>query len=324
MKNFLLFLILFHKIYSFWDGGHMIIATIAMKDLLNQENEKEILNFFEELTEIMNPMSHGLINDFIESSTWADYTSKFENNIIHHHITLPLNDTIDFFPNTLLNKENIKGTVISYIEKSIYNLLSWNEYQKSNLSLQFEKSFNLRYLIHLIGDIHQPLHVCSWFDEAFYKGNSDGDGDKGGNLYRIKYKDVNNLHSLWDSVLLLVKNNYKFPISDEDKHDNMNEANDLMKKYPKDSIIDQIYEGKYMKWVEESWYICKNYVHKGVDLPNDISTVVDISDDYIMKNTPVIERQLIIAGYRLSGILNSIWKAFNSNTTMTESKRKLK
>ena len=57
----------------------------------------------------------------------------------------------------------------------------------------------LRFLIHYVGDIHQPLHTTARVNEQWPKG------DKGGNDFKLpaKYR-ANNLHAVWDKVV------YKF------------------------------------------------------------------------------------------------------------------
>lgn len=50
-----------------------------------------------------------------------------------------------------------------------------------------------RFLVHLVGDIHQPLHTVSLWDNQFPKG------DQGGNLFAISFQNISNLHALWDS-----------------------------------------------------------------------------------------------------------------------------
>jgi hypothetical protein len=66
--------------------------------------------------------------------------------------------------------------------------------QKEDLNNQFEKSFMIRNFIHIIGDIHQPLHAAELYSQQFQKG------DEGGNLFKIEYSDnINNLHKLFDS-----------------------------------------------------------------------------------------------------------------------------
>ncbi len=60
----------------------------------------------------------------------------------------------------------------------------------------------MRYLIHILGDIHQPLHSSSLFNDQF------SNGDQGGNLFLIKYSEsIENLHKLFDSGIDKLNNN---------------------------------------------------------------------------------------------------------------------
>lgn len=73
-------------------------------------------------------------------------------------------------------------------------MTKWNPDEVKNINQQFEKSLLLRYLVHVLGDIHQPLHSSSLFSDRFPTG------DQGGNLYKIHYKDnIEQLHKLFDS-----------------------------------------------------------------------------------------------------------------------------
>lgn len=59
------------------------------------------------------------------------------------------------------------------------------------------KSMCMRLLIHIIGDVHQPLHTATLFSDLF------PNGDMGGNLFEINYepvKSLNELHAYWDST----------------------------------------------------------------------------------------------------------------------------
>ncbi len=61
----------------------------------------------------------------------------------------------------------------------------------------FHKSMMLRFFVHLVGDMHQPLHVTT-------RATTDRpEGDKGGNLFKLNYK-INNLHSLWDQAMGMI------------------------------------------------------------------------------------------------------------------------
>lgn len=306
MKSFLLIFSLFSLCYSFWDVEHMVIANIAKADLISKD--KKIVDFFETITKIMEPMSHGDIKDFVESAVWADKTMKYENKMMFnwHFINTPLNKSIISMPK--LTNNDIKGTAIDILNNALYNLNTWTAEEKQNLNLQYEKSFYLRYLIHVIGDIHQPLHSCTWFDKVFPQG------DKGGNDLKVNNKNLNNnqiknLHSLWDSVFLQINSGYKFPLSYESKESNYLDSVNIMKKYPKSDLTSFLNKKNHMEWVEESWKLCKDHVYNDLHYLNN--TYVDISESYIKNNQDIAVRQLAIAGYRLSNTLYDIWVSYN-------------
>jgi len=55
----------------------------------------------------------------------------------------------------------------------------------------------LRFVLHIIGDVQQPLHCTNYFSSEF------PEGDKGGNLYNVTYNgSIYNWHYLWDSFFL--------------------------------------------------------------------------------------------------------------------------
>ena len=59
------------------------------------------------------------------------------------------------------------------------------------------KSLCIRFLVHIIGDIHQPLHTATLFSKLF------PNGDLGGNAFNITYparKSLKDLHSYWDAT----------------------------------------------------------------------------------------------------------------------------
>src|SRR5439155_20249015 len=62
-------------------------------------------------------------------------------------------------------------------------------------------AYNLAWLIHLVGDVHQPLHCVSRFTGSHLDETTHADrGDLGGNLFKLD-DPAKNLHSLWDDAL---------------------------------------------------------------------------------------------------------------------------
>ena len=96
-----------------------------------------------------------------------------------------------------------------------------------------------RYLLHVIGDIHQPLHSTNYFNETFKNG------DLGGNL--IKMTLINgtqnfNLHSYFDSIALEQDPDTRInrPLNDTFRQTLEDEARLLMKNFPSDSLAAEI------------------------------------------------------------------------------------
>jgi hypothetical protein len=65
-----------------------------------------------------------------------------------------------------------------------------------------ERALFARYLVHLAGDIHQPLHSVALFNETYPKG------DIGGNLEKVILKNgtSSNFHSYWDAGAYVLQN----------------------------------------------------------------------------------------------------------------------
>jgi hypothetical protein len=143
----------------------------------------------------------------------------------------------------------------------------------------------LVYLIHFVGDIHQPLHC----ETGFLPG---GQSDRGGNLITgitLNGKHLNdkddkndNLHFLWDVALI---ENVGLSDSAYVKH-----LTDLMK------TVDAAKEakGKPSDWAREAHTIAEK-----VQVPSG----TDIKAPYINKNTPRVDLQLLRGGLRLARLI---------------------
>jgi len=81
------------------------------------------------------------------------------------------------------------------------------------VSLDFGRSWNLRLMIHYVGDIHQPLHSVSRYTP------SKPDGDAGGCTYEVERREplmeINNMHSVWDSIIYTGGQDFPQPLEDD-------------------------------------------------------------------------------------------------------------
>lgn len=138
-----------------------------------------------------------------------------------------------------------------------------------------DKALALKMLIHITGDIHQPMHM----------GHAT---DLGGNRVKVKFfgRDAN-LHSVWDSNI--VDSGHKWSYT---------EWADQIDRYSGDMM--ELVGGTPAKWGEQTWQVAAKVY---MDTPENSS----LSYDYIALWTPVVEEQLQRGGLRLAHILNSIF-----------------
>ncbi|MCH5225405.1 MAG: S1/P1 nuclease [Muribaculaceae bacterium] len=140
-----------------------------------------------------------------------------------------------------------------------------------------DKQLALKILVHLMGDLHQPMHM----------GHAS---DLGGNRWTVKYfgRD-SNLHSVWDSSIPESAHKWTYT----EWNDQINRATPVETQY----ILES---GKPESWGIETFEICKDVYAKTPE-------GTKISYDYVSEWTPVVESQLLKGGLRLADILNSIF-----------------
>lgn len=93
-----------------------------------------------------------------------------------------------------------------------------------------ERALFARYLVHVTGDIHQPLHSVALYNETYPTG------DRGGNSIKIELqnKTEQNLHSFWDSGAFKIQNDTWFLVRPLDLANQTalnNVAYDYIKQY---------------------------------------------------------------------------------------------
>lgn len=148
------------------------------------------------------------------------------------------------------------------------------ELKAGNLDPQKEAEM-LKMLIHMVEDIHQPLHV----------GTGE---DKGGNDVKLEYFGKStNLHSVWDSGILDGKSMSYTEIGDELSR---RVSKDLKEKYRAATMQD---------WLVEA-VAARPFVY---NLPE--SKIISYAYGY--ENSPLLEERLIAASVRLAQILEEIY-----------------
>jgi hypothetical protein len=144
----------------------------------------------------------------------------------------------------------------------------------------------LKFLVHFVGDIHQPLHCA------------DRNGDRGGNARLVFFLDepmATNLHHCWDtSILLHQKGTMRV----------LDYAHALEAKMTPAQIA-QWSKGTPEDWANESHRIAIESVYKDVPADGDPPK---LDEAYIQRSAAIIDQQLEKAGVRLAMILNRTLK----------------
>jgi hypothetical protein len=167
----------------------MIVAYIAYHRL-NADAKREVNRL---LALPLNPPGvTAKSKDFVSASHWADDlrpVEEFKWSLVEHFADFPFSADGTTVPTDLPEADN----VIVALRKNVDVL--------KNSTDDNARAQALRFIIHFVGDIHQPLHCSTRVDGAHKEG------DRGGNLFDLSVRGANgrlqkkNLHSYWDGGL---------------------------------------------------------------------------------------------------------------------------
>jgi hypothetical protein len=253
----LVFLLFYIPVQSFaWAQlGHRIVGEIA-DSYLKTKTRKEI-------KKILGNESVAM------ASTWADFI-KSESSYKYldnwHYFNLPAGlDQNNFF---LFLKNDTTINAYSRIK-----FLS-AELKNKNLA-DDKKTMYLRLLIHLVGDIHQPLHT----------GRKD---DLGGNTIKLTwFGQPSNLHRVWDDDLI---ESQELSYTEYAKWINFSTAEQR----------NMLQHQDISQWVYDSYQISEKVY--AVTKPE-----YKLGYRYIYDHIQTANEQLLKGGIHLAGLLNEIF-----------------
>lgn len=205
-------------------------------------------------------------------STWADEVRskpEYRSTGSWHYINLPLGLSYDEFKNKVENM--LQANVYSALGKEM-ELINDKTVPKE------QKIEALKFIVHFVGDLHQPMHVSR-------------EEDKGGNTIQLNYEGQGtNLHSVWDSKLI--------------EHSGM-DYQQLAAKYdhPTAAQVRQWQSDPVIKWMWESYAITSK-LYAEVDTMKSRA----IGQAYYDEHWATIAQRLEQAGVRLAGVLNILFK----------------
>jgi hypothetical protein len=249
--TFLLTLIILPaKTFAWGKQGHALVAEVAF-NYMNKNTKMEVLKYLDGMT-------------IEEAANWMDNVKSdhsFDFMKSYHYVNFEKGDNV---------VETEGDNIIFQLNTTIKELQN-----KKNLSKE-EINTKIKILFHLMGDLHQPLHV----------GYGE---DKGGNTMQINYNGKGtNLHSFWDSGIIKSKG-----ITLQDCLNSNKFCFFKLRKIKKINVI---------KWSSESRNLLDQIYNTGGN---------KINDDYVNRNAVLIETQILKAGIRLASVLNDVFKNAN-------------
>ena len=139
----------------------------------------------------------------------------------------------------------------------------------------------IKMIVHMVGDLHCPMHAGRL-------------SDRGGNGTKVMwFRQETNLHSIWDSKMIESARTWSY----SEWVENLDRTS---RKYKKE-IMSGTYEEWFMKTVEEASKLYDYVESTGEVVPM-------LSYQFVYDFTPLLEEQLLNAGYRLAYVLNTIFK----------------
>jgi hypothetical protein len=241
-----------HEKAFFWgQNGHRVTGKIA-ENHLTKKAKKNI-----------DKLLKGKSLAFV--STYADEIKsdrKYNSYSVWHYVNMGLEESYE------ASEKNPEGDLVVGIDTCIKVL-------KNEQSSEEDKVFHLKMLIHLIGDLHQPMHI----------GRKE---DKGGNDVQVQwFGQGTNLHSVWDTKIIEDFNMSYLELAEN--------ADQLSK-----GQIESLQKGSVVDWVNE--------VHK---ITNDVYGSVKAGDKlsyrYSYLYLETVRTQLQKGGVRLAKVLNDIF-----------------
>jgi hypothetical protein len=212
-------------------------------------------------------------------STWADEVRsdpEYKSTASWHFLNLPLG----------LNYAQFVEAVKSQQNENVYSALLKCEHEIGDKNVSWDKrKADLKFIVHLIGDLHQPMHISRA-------------EDKGGNTIQVQFDGKGtNLHSLWDSKLI----------------ERQGLSYTEMAKSYDTATPEQISEWQHddvLKWVYESYEISSQ-------LYTEVEKGTKLDDDYYIKHIPTVRQRIEKGGIRLAGVLNELFKSVKvTNVTL--------
>ena len=303
---------------AWWDGGHMATAMVAQKYIRRELPEVE--EAVGRALDLFPPALVGTrVPDLVQTAPWPDDLKEVglgaldawhfvnwvynpENITIESSCLLhgPDGDETPQLPGTRTGTT----TNVIWTSANLASALDFCNGREQCDGQPFAAGFALRYLTHLIGDMHQPLHCVERYGEKYPHG------DAGGNFVSVTVNGTSmKLHAYWDSCALLLpdgRSALKRPLSNEAWALIDNFAEEAMRRagppppVPSDDAkLEDVLQGFAM----ESYEIATEFAYWLQNGTKPIEEGDALDEEYQAQAAEVVYKRIAYGGYRLAHVL---------------------
>jgi hypothetical protein len=284
------FLLAVGPVWPWGREGHRVVALVAAKNLSAAARAK--------VASILRTNDAGLEAAMAAAATWPDEINKQATGTADWHF-IDASVTLPFAVGTLCAGHNCVIDQILDMQNRLQNNRTGFKLSSVPSPARPMTSQELAFLIHFIGDIHQPLHAAT-------------DGDRGGNCLNLTSplthsdgsRPTTQLHAAWDvdEVIAVFA-----ALGDENAT-----ATALFQRFKTGNTVPQLTP---VVWAHESYDLARRDVYQKLNLPNHTAPAntcapgiakVTVTQTYLDGNKADVELQLMRAGIRLSNVLNQI------------------
>jgi hypothetical protein len=307
-------MILASKSYGWNDTGHEIIASIAYSELTPaaQAAASDLLKAHPRQKDLLaglpgeyDPQRYA----FMIAATWPDLV-KSQTHPMHfvanhpawHYIDIPIVQSGFAPPATqpvATTKPGDPGNILEALNQVTAEL-------RDPSLAPGRRAIALCWVLHLCGDLHQPLHASDFYSPQY------PDGDHGGNFEVVLrtpgmfYSELN-LHALWDQML----GSYRSPemigyVASGLRND---------PRFSRDKFRAELGVHDFAAWAKESHDLALSQVYLNGTLQtadenavrgNRTLPIPALSADYLPNAEAVAARQAMLAAYRTADLLNAL------------------
>lgn len=297
--------------HAWHDLGHRTTAYIAF-DAMSAEQQRAVVatlkahpRFTEDfLAHMPAPISSGTDIEqgkwlLGQAAIWPDLVQTLQDDIRRQHhrggwhyineiVYLSADDEAafdgKFEHNMTTTFEPPRRQNLNAVQALRGNLLTW----RSDRSSDADRAVALCWILHLTGDLHQPLHNVALFSKPYFPT-----GDRGGNSVEVVWEDGSrNLHAVWDGL--------------PTNMDNLDPSARTLLTIETDTVDDAAID----EWLGHHASLARMFVYPDevkaqllARLTSNESPLIEVSREYLVRARSIARRQINLAGHRMAALL---------------------